>query len=137
MVLPQQAAIVEIAVSLEKRTAGVIRRIGACSPTRAVRAPSLSASAATVGDGGSGTAGRDTMGAGRAGGGHDNTVGWKLSKLQLPDSRLRRHWVRARVRVHEYPDGALSVPPGPRCIARYNAQGMLTGRVPTGRGVMP
>jgi hypothetical protein len=31
--------------------------------------------------------------------------------------------VKARVRVHEYPDGALAVFHGPRCIARYTEDG--------------
>jgi hypothetical protein len=52
-----------------------------------------------------------------------NTVSWGRTKLQLPPSPLRAHYVKARVRVHEYPDGALAVFHGPRCIARYNAGG--------------
>jgi hypothetical protein len=52
-----------------------------------------------------------------------NTVNWGRMKLQLPPSPLRAHYVKARVRVHEYPDGDLAVFHGPRCIARYNAQG--------------
>src|SRR5579885_226219 len=38
-----------------------------------------------------------------------NTVSWGRLKLQLPQSPLRAHFVKARVRVHEYPDGALAV----------------------------
>ena len=52
-----------------------------------------------------------------------NTVSWGRMKLQLPPSPLRAHYVKARVRVHEYPDGVLAVFHGPRCIARYNAHG--------------
>jgi hypothetical protein len=55
----------------------------------------------------------------------DNTVSWGRLKLQLPDSRLRPHYVKARVRVHEYPDGSLAVFHGPRCLARYTAAGDL------------
>lgn len=53
----------------------------------------------------------------------DNTVSWGRLKLQLPESRLRRHWVKARVRVHEYPDASLAVFHGPRLLARYTADG--------------
>ena len=35
------------------------------------------------------------------------------------------HYVKARVRVHEYPDGHLAVFHGPRCLARYTAEGEL------------
>ena len=37
--------------------------------------------------------------------------------LQLPPDRHRRHYVKATVRVHEYPDGTLAVFHGPRCLA--------------------
>ena len=53
----------------------------------------------------------------------DNTVSWRKLKLQLPDSPLRHHWVKARVRVHHYPDGRLALFHGPACIARYDALG--------------
>ena len=39
--------------------------------------------------------------------------------------RHRHHYVKARVRVHEYPDGHLAVFHGPRCLARYTAEGEL------------
>ena len=35
----------------------------------------------------------------------------------------RHHYVKAQVRVHEYPDGHLAVFHGPRCLARYRADG--------------
>ena len=66
-----------------------------------------------------------------------NTVSWGRRRLQLPESPLRAHFVKARVRVHEYPDGALAVFHGPRCIARYNAQGEQTTAVPTCASVTP
>jgi transposase len=53
--------------------------------------------------------------------GRDNTVSFERRRLQLPASPLRHHWVKARVRVHAYPDGALALFHGPRCIARYTA----------------
>src|ERR1700686_3314334 len=40
--------------------------------------------------------------------GRDNTVSFGGLKLQLPESPLRHHFVKARVRVHRYPDGALA-----------------------------
>ena len=43
----------------------------------------------------------------------DNTVAWHGRHLQLPESRLRRHFVRASVRIHEYPDGKTSAHLGP------------------------
>jgi hypothetical protein len=38
--------------------------------------------------------------------GDDNTVKWRGLSLQIPPSTLRAHFVRAMVRVHEYPTGA-------------------------------
>ena len=54
---------------------------------------------------------------------NDNTVRYKRRLLQLPADRHRRHYVKATVRVHEYPDGTLAVFHGPRCLARYRATG--------------
>jgi hypothetical protein len=53
----------------------------------------------------------------------DNTVSFGRLRLQLPQSRLRPHYVNARVRVHQYPDGNLAIFHGPRAIARYTADG--------------
>jgi transposase len=53
----------------------------------------------------------------------DNTVAYAGLQLQLPQSRARAHFVKARVKVHEYPDGALAVFHGPRLLARYDAAG--------------
>ena len=57
----------------------------------------------------------------------DNTVAWNGLRLQLPQSRLRHHYVKARVKVHQYPDGALAIFHGPRCIGRYDAKGSEIG----------
>ena len=54
---------------------------------------------------------------------NDNTVRYKRRVLQLPADRHRRHYVKATVRVHEYPDGSLAVFHGPRCLARYRDNG--------------
>jgi hypothetical protein len=53
----------------------------------------------------------------------DNTVAYEKLQLQLPESRVRAHYVKARVKVHEYPDGTLAVFHGPRLLARYDAAG--------------
>ena len=37
--------------------------------------------------------------------------------------RASHYWHKAQVRVHEYPDGHLAVFHGPRCLARYRADG--------------
>src|SRR6266581_6286204 len=51
--------------------------------------------------------------------GNDNTVKWRRLSLQLPPSRLRPHFVKAKVRVHAYPDGQLAVFWGPHRLAGY------------------
>ena len=60
--------------------------------------------------------------------GNDNTVRYHRRVLQLPPSPLRPHFVRAKVRVHHYPDDSLAVFHGPRCLARYAADGRLLDR---------
>ena len=55
--------------------------------------------------------------------GNDNTVKWRGLCLQLPPSRLRPHFVKASVRVHEYPDGTLAVFLGPHRLADYDPYG--------------
>jgi len=55
--------------------------------------------------------------------GRDNTVAYEGLKLQLPESRMRAHYVKARVKVREYPDGSLAVLHGPRCLCRYDQEG--------------
>jgi hypothetical protein len=55
--------------------------------------------------------------------GADNCVTWNRRALQIPPQRHRRHYVRATVRVHEYPDGSLAIFDGPRCLARFDPKG--------------
>jgi transposase len=55
--------------------------------------------------------------------GKDNTVAWNGKRLQIPASRLRPHFVKATVRVHEYPDGTASVFLGPHRLARFAVDG--------------
>ncbi|MGB0906874.1 MAG: ISNCY family transposase [Maricaulaceae bacterium] len=57
--------------------------------------------------------------------GNDNCVRYCRKKLQLPPDRHRYHFVKARVRVHEYTDGSLSVFHGPRKLASYTENGDL------------
>jgi transposase len=52
--------------------------------------------------------------------GADNCVAWNRRSLQIPPQHHRRHYVRAIVRVHEYPDGHLAIFDGPRCLARFD-----------------
>jgi transposase InsO family protein len=52
--------------------------------------------------------------------GADNCVTWNRRSLQIPPQHHRRHYVRAIVRVHEYPDGHLAIFDGPRCLARFD-----------------
>jgi len=55
--------------------------------------------------------------------GNDNCVSYKRRSLQIPPQYHRQHYVRATVRVHEYPDGSLAIFDGPRCLVRFNAKG--------------
>ena len=57
--------------------------------------------------------------------GNDNTVKWHRLCLQLPPSRLRPHFVKARVKVDVYPNGSHAVFHGPRCIGRYDETGAI------------
>lgn len=55
----------------------------------------------------------------------DNCVSFEGMKLQIPADRYRCHYVRVKVRVHRYPDGALAIFHGPRKLADYDQQGTL------------
>ena len=55
----------------------------------------------------------------------DNTVRYQGLSLQIPQDPHRFHDVNVIVRVHDYPDGTLAVFHGPRCLARYDADGQL------------
>lgn len=61
--------------------------------------------------------------------GGDNCVSWNRRSLQIPPQRHRRHYVRATVRVHEYPDGRLAIFDGPRCLARFDPKGRTNDAV--------
>lgn len=53
-----------------------------------------------------------------------NCVRFEGMSLQLPADETRPHYARARVRVHRYVDGTLSVFHGPRKLAAYDARGI-------------
>ena len=55
--------------------------------------------------------------------GADNCVSFNRRSLQIPPQRHRHHYVRATVRVHQYPDGRLAILDGPRCLARFDPHG--------------
>ena len=56
----------------------------------------------------------------------DNTVAWHGGRLQIPPHPARAHFVRAKVRVHEYGDGELALFHGPRCLVRWPASSAAT-----------
>ena len=55
--------------------------------------------------------------------GRDNCIQWRGLSLQIPPQRHRHHYVKATVRVHEYPDGRLAIFDGPSCLARFDRNG--------------
>jgi hypothetical protein len=57
--------------------------------------------------------------------GQDNRVSYRTLKLQIPESPMRPHFVKARVKVHVYPDGSHALFHAPRCIGRYDEKGGL------------
>lgn len=58
--------------------------------------------------------------------GHDNCVSFNTLKLQIPESPLRAHFVKANVKVRHYCDGSHAIFHGPRCLGRYNSKGDIT-----------
>jgi transposase len=60
--------------------------------------------------------------------GNDNCVSWRGRSLQIPPSLLRPHFVRAKVRLHEYPDGAVALFWGPHRIADFPPPEIEAGR---------
>lgn len=57
--------------------------------------------------------------------GRDNCALWSGRALQIPSQLHRHHYVKATVRIHEYPDGMLAIFDGPRCLARYDRDGTV------------
>ncbi len=56
---------------------------------------------------------------------NDNGVSYGTLKLQIPESPMRSHFVKARVKVHVYPDGSHGLFHGPRCIDCYGQNGAI------------
>ena len=56
---------------------------------------------------------------------HDNCVRFNNRILQLPKDRYRCHYVKARVRVHVYPNGHYAVFHGPKKLAEYDDTGQI------------
>ena len=63
--------------------------------------------------------------------GRDNTISYERRTLQLPESKARAHFVKARVALKQYPDGALAVFHGPRLLARYTSTGDIVPDKPS------
>ena len=59
--------------------------------------------------------------------GNDNCVSFLNRKLQISESPLRPHFVKATVKVHQYPDGGLAIFHGRRCLGRYDGKGSPIG----------
>jgi hypothetical protein len=57
--------------------------------------------------------------------GNDNCVRYGKFFLQIPEQAHRRHFVKTKVKVHEYPDGTLAIFHGPRKLADYGQDGAL------------
>ena len=57
--------------------------------------------------------------------GNDNCVSFRRLKLQIPESPLRAHFVKANVKVRQYPDGRHAIFHGPRCLGRYDKKGAI------------
>jgi hypothetical protein len=55
--------------------------------------------------------------------GNDNCVSFENRKLQIPESPLRPHFVKATVKVHQYLNGGLAIFHGRRCLGRYDRDG--------------
>jgi hypothetical protein len=57
--------------------------------------------------------------------GRDNCVKYQRKILQIPADQHRCHYVKAKVRVHGYPDGCYAVFHGPRKLATYDSNGQI------------
>ena len=62
----------------------------------------------------------------------DNCVSFQGKRLQIPAQSYRCHFLKARVRVHRYPDGRMAVFHGPRRLADYESDGSLVGEAHRG-----
>ena len=66
----------------------------------------------------------------------DNPVSWNGRRLQIPPHPARAPFVKAKVRIHDYPDGTLAIFHGPRGLVRWRPDRDTTDRSsPSGRRV--
>jgi transposase len=56
---------------------------------------------------------------------NDNNVSFSSILLQIPKDEYRCHYVKAKVRVHQYVDGRMAIFHGPRKLAVYDNTGNL------------
>ncbi len=57
--------------------------------------------------------------------GRNNCVAFERLNLQIPADTHRCNYVKAKIRVHRYPDGGLAIFHGPRKLASYWSDGTL------------
>ena len=69
--------------------------------------------------------------------GNDNCVTFLNRKLRIAESPLRPHFVKATVRVHQYPDGGLAIFHGRLCLGRYDSAGGPIGASATPNEAQP
>jgi transposase len=55
----------------------------------------------------------------------DNCISFEGKTLQIPPDKYRCHYVRVKVKVHQYIDGSLAIFHGPRKLADYDEYGHL------------
>jgi hypothetical protein len=48
----------------------------------------------------------------------DNRIGYQRLRARLPPSRVRPHYVKAQLKLRQYPNATLAVLRGPRLLAR-------------------
>jgi hypothetical protein len=58
---------------------------------------------------------------------YNDYISFLNRKLQIPASPGRPHFVKAMVKVHQYPDGGLAIFHGRRCLGQYDSKGVPTG----------
>lgn len=69
---------------------------------------------------------------------NDNTVTFKNTALQIPESKDRMHYVRCPVLVHEFVDGSLGISYQSKLLARYNRDGdLIVDRKPRAKKALP
>jgi transposase len=69
--------------------------------------------------------------------GNDNTVKWRNRALQIPPSPLRPHFVKAKVRLREDPEGRVALFLGPHHLADYDVSGAMIAPTPAPSETLP